>query len=219
MVPPAHTGKRDRILAVTESCFGEHGYHGTRLHQIAERVGIQKASLFHYFACKEELYRAVLERGFGETEDVVRRILESNEGFERKLRQVVEAYVGLVAVHSERARILVRHSFGDAPPDVPIPDVEPLLGALVDFIRDGQKAGVFAPLDPLMLVLGIIGMVVFLFTAAPVLAPKSFAPPTGPAAVEVVKRQVVEIAERCLLLDREPDVTVPLPGAATAHAP
>ena len=40
-------GTRERILAEAEASLGEHGYHGTRLHEIASRVGIQKASLFH----------------------------------------------------------------------------------------------------------------------------------------------------------------------------
>lgn len=209
MVPMGHTSKRDRILAVMEGCLGERGYNGTRLHQIAERVGIQKASLFHYFASKEELYRAALERGFGETESLVRSILDSDETPERKLRRLVEAYVELVALHSERARILIRHSLGDAPKNVPVPDTEPVLAELVEFIRAGQREGVFAPIDPLTLVLGFVGMVGFLFTSAPVLAPKRFAGPTSPATVAFVRSQMVQIAERCLLHDSDRNAATP----------
>jgi AcrR family transcriptional regulator len=199
MTASSDHGTRERILEVAEGFLGQCGYNGTRLHLIAQRVGIQKASLFHYFPSKEHLYRAVVDEGFGETEATIRRVIETEGTPLQKVRLLVEAYVDMVAAHPDRTKILLRQSLGDAPDGYqPIPDSQRLLGAVVKFIADGQQAQVFAPIDPLALLLGIVGMVAFFFTSAPVLAPAWCGDPWGPSNVARVKQHVVEVVQRCL---------------------
>jgi len=48
------------------------------------------------------------------------------------------------------------------------------------------------------LVLGVVGMVAFFFTSAPVVAPSHFGDAVGDEAKARVKKQVVEMVERCL---------------------
>ena len=194
----AERGTRERILSVAETFLGEHGYHGTRLHQIAERVGIQKASLFHYFPSKEHLYRAVLEHGFGETEAMIRDIFAAQGSPLEKIRRLVEAYVDVVAKHPERTKIFLRQSLGDVPEGYETPDPQRLLGLVTSFVADAQRERIFAPIDPLALVLSVIGTVAFFFTSAPVVAPEWVGDPASPVSVERVKRHVVEVVQRCL---------------------
>jgi AcrR family transcriptional regulator len=52
---------RDTILAAATSVFAEKGLGGARVDEIAERAGVNKALLYHYFASKEALFGAVLE--------------------------------------------------------------------------------------------------------------------------------------------------------------
>ncbi|HSP98903.1 MAG TPA: TetR/AcrR family transcriptional regulator [Candidatus Dormibacteraeota bacterium] len=199
MASPAVRGTRERILEVAEASLGERGYHGTRLHQIADQVGIQKASLFHYFASKEDIYRAVIDAGFGETEQTVRRALEIEGAPEEKIQALVDAYIDIVAAHPERTKILLRQSLGDSPvADDKRPDLRRLLDLIVSFVADGQRTRVFAPVDPLALVLSIIGMVAFFFTSAPVIAPEWFDGVTREACVERIKRHTAIVVRRCL---------------------
>jgi AcrR family transcriptional regulator len=191
-------GTRERILEVAEAFLGECGYQGTRLHQIAERVGVQKASLFHYFPSKEELYRAVLEQGVGDTERTITRALESRGTPLEKVRQLVESYVDLVAAHPQRTKILLRQSLGDAPAGYGMPDTDRLLGLVVSLLTEGQEAKVFPPVDAVATVLGVVGMVAFFFTSAPVLAPGWCGDPASADAVERVKRHVTDVVQRCL---------------------
>jgi AcrR family transcriptional regulator len=56
-VGPAST--RDRILDAALDLFVEHGFDGTSVRQIAERVGTTKAALYYYFASKDEILMAL----------------------------------------------------------------------------------------------------------------------------------------------------------------
>jgi AcrR family transcriptional regulator len=211
-------GTRERILEEAESSLGEHGYHGTRLHEIARRVGIQKASLFHYFPSKDDLYCAVVDEGFGETEQTIRRVFEAASGPFDKLRALIEAYVDMVAAHPQRTKILLRQSLGDAPEGYEPPSSERLLRLVATFVTDGQNAKIFAAIDPMALVLSVVGMVAFFFTSAPVVAPSWLRHPHNPVSVERVKRHVIEVVERCLTASRSITASEAVCKAAAVHA-
>jgi len=52
--------RRARILDGATALFAEEGYGDTSLRDIAERVGVSKSTLLHYYGSKEELLSAVL---------------------------------------------------------------------------------------------------------------------------------------------------------------
>jgi AcrR family transcriptional regulator len=195
----AGRGTRDAIRAVAARFFADHGYHGTRLHEVAEEVGIQKASIFHYFASKEELYRAVLEEGHGQIEAIIRRALSAESGWLERARRLLDAYVDLVAGQPEQTKILLRQSLGDAPEGCDVrPDSDRLLALVTTFVAEGQRAGAFAPMDGLTFVLGVVGMVAFFFTSAPVVAPRWSLDLSHEGRIEHVRRHVAAVVERAL---------------------
>jgi AcrR family transcriptional regulator len=54
--------RREDILTAAVAVYGEAGYHGSSLREIAKRAGITHAGLLYYFPTKEALLAAVLER-------------------------------------------------------------------------------------------------------------------------------------------------------------
>ena len=67
--------KRVRILNEAVVLFGEHGYAGTSLADIANAADISKAGLLHHFSSKDELFAKVLERR--DREDALSILVES----------------------------------------------------------------------------------------------------------------------------------------------
>jgi TetR/AcrR family transcriptional regulator len=52
------------ILNAAVEEFARHGLANARIEEIAAHTGVTKAMVYYYFNSKEELYQAVLERGF-----------------------------------------------------------------------------------------------------------------------------------------------------------
>lgn len=199
MLGSTERGTRERILEVAEMCFGEHGYEGTKLQHIAQRVGIQKASLFHYFPSKEDLYHAVLRQGYSDSEQTTIQIFESDASPLEKVKTAIGAYVEMVAARPERAKILLRQSLGDAPDAYQqVAGPQRLLSLVVGFVADGQRQQVFGPIDPVALVLALGGMVAFFFTSAPVVAPVWCGDTSNKGYVNRVKQHIIDMVERCL---------------------
>ncbi|MDB5673613.1 MAG: transcriptional regulator [Sphingomonas bacterium] len=61
--------KRNEIIRLAAELFDALGYQRTSMSALAARVGGSKATIYSYFASKEELLRAVLDRDVSEEAD------------------------------------------------------------------------------------------------------------------------------------------------------
>ena len=127
--------RREEIAAAAAAVYGEAGYDGASLREIAKRAGIAHSGLLYYFPSREALLAAVLEER--DRQDSLRRLPHPPAGI-AVLRQflelaahnqrhpgIVEVYVRLAAEaidaghpahdyftrHYRRARDLVHESF------------------------------------------------------------------------------------------------------------
>ncbi|MDU1671176.1 MAG: helix-turn-helix domain-containing protein, partial [Bradyrhizobium sp.] len=53
---------QDRILDAAMLVFRRHGFRRSSIEQAAEEAGLTRQALYHHFASKEALFRAVIER-------------------------------------------------------------------------------------------------------------------------------------------------------------
>jgi AcrR family transcriptional regulator len=51
---------RDQLIEVATGLFAEHGYEGTSIEAVLAAAGVSRGALYHHFAGKEALFRAVV---------------------------------------------------------------------------------------------------------------------------------------------------------------
>ena len=84
---------RTALSAAARQLFTERGYAATSTTEIVERAGVTRGALYHHFAAKDELFRAVFEQLEGEvTEHVAHQALTSDDPLEQ-LRRGTRAYL------------------------------------------------------------------------------------------------------------------------------
>jgi AcrR family transcriptional regulator len=78
--------RRDAILQVGAQVFAELGYHGASLEEIADRVDLTRAALYHYFPSKDVLLSACLEYGADQAIARLSQVFESTTGLDADSR-------------------------------------------------------------------------------------------------------------------------------------
>lgn len=84
---------RDDIIAAAADVLRENGYDATTMKDIAGRVNLTAASLYHHFKNKDFLLLAVLERGLKQAIDQMVPIVESELSASDKLCQMIETHI------------------------------------------------------------------------------------------------------------------------------
>jgi AcrR family transcriptional regulator len=63
---PSRTAGAQRVLGVALDLFSEHGFAGTSLQDIADRLGVTKAAVYYHFHSKDDLLLALVEPAIDE---------------------------------------------------------------------------------------------------------------------------------------------------------
>lgn len=94
--------KRDRkirdILMAAASVLNESGYHAMSMDDVASRLDLTKATLYHYFSSKDDLVAASLSTVASEVNDRLQTIARSGEydSAGRRLRELLMAQLTIL---------------------------------------------------------------------------------------------------------------------------
>jgi AcrR family transcriptional regulator len=152
--------RREAILDAATELFAERGFEGTSLRDVAERVGVRKASLFHHFASKEALYEAAIDRLVADLQEPLAVIYSSGGTYVELLETLTSTLVGALGTRPHAARLLVREAMDWAPiARAKLLDrVLMVLEAGAAWVGAGQADGVFNEGDPKHIVLTALGL-------------------------------------------------------------
>ena len=70
--------------------FADHGYHGSRVADIARDAGVAHGLLYHYFASKEDVLRTIFAENWGQLIGRFRAIEAADEPARQKLEGVAK---------------------------------------------------------------------------------------------------------------------------------
>jgi AcrR family transcriptional regulator len=202
---PSTTAKGDRarqqILDVAERLFAARGVHGTSVRDVAGELSIPTASLLHHFPRKERLYGAVLHRIAEQLADVLERGTEGPGDHASKLRRLTRRFWRWSQARPDHCVLLLRDMLdrGASIEEASRIPLAPVIERFAAFLREGQAAGVFRPIDPVMFVVHLAGSVSYFGVALPVLSRVvGRAPHT---LVRNYRRDLEQLVERLVLAD------------------
>jgi len=189
---------RDRIIDAAQAIFARDGFVGAKMQEIADRVGIQRPSLFYHFKNKEALFIAAHEQVFARIEPVFRESLAPDGDPFAQLDRVSRAVLAVMADEPDFARMVARTSVDRHPAAVKIVRtyLQPLVDLSVAFVRDGQRRGVFADIDPFFFTLNSWGAALIYFIARDLLAP--VAKPTDTKDLARFTNALLQMGNRAL---------------------
>lgn len=92
LIKPHADATADLILDVAQELLQTRGYNGISYQDIAEQVGIRKASIHHHFATKADLGVKLLRRYRHQWAEILREIDQSTVGAWEKLDQYLDPF-------------------------------------------------------------------------------------------------------------------------------
>jgi AcrR family transcriptional regulator len=125
--------RRAQLLAVGLELFGERPYEDVSIDEVAERVGISKGLLYHYFPSKKAFYLATMRAAA----EHMRALTEPRpkETPVEELRASLDAYLDYIEKHAAGYKAVLRARGGRDPQLLTL--VEEFRAAMVDRILLG----------------------------------------------------------------------------------
>ena len=155
-----------RVFDAASEEFALHGFVGAKVDRIAARARVNKAMIYYHFKNKAALYRAVVGDMFAATAAKLRELRASPLGPEAQIDQ----FIAIVAREGQARKYFPRMWLRELADDGRhmgernFADMTSIVSTLAAILADGQKAGVFRPVPPFVVQVGIVGPL-FLFLA------------------------------------------------------
>lgn len=140
---------KQRILEVAEAHFGEKGFYGARIDEIAADANINKRMIYAYHENKETLYRNVLANVYVRMEEVERRIVQLGLTGEEMIRTLLSDYLDFLGENPTFVNILMWENLNRGSTLKQLTrEIESRRETGLYFaaqIRRGKEAGIFSP--------------------------------------------------------------------------
>jgi AcrR family transcriptional regulator len=153
------SNKQMEIALAAVKLFEQKGYHATSVQDIADEVGLQKGSLYHYIHSKEDLLLQIAHQAITEFNQRLERIIETDMPAREKLIQAIENHLTVCVSNLQTTTVLLREAFslGEHQHQV----IQELTDKYVDLwtkiIQEGNEKGEFSVAHPKVAALAILG--------------------------------------------------------------
>ncbi len=168
----AERSTEEKIKEAARKVFTQKGYAATRTRDIAEEADINLALLNYYFRSKEKLFNLIMLESFGTFIYGLKEVLNNrNTSLDEKLVDIVNHYIDMLTANPDLPLFIMSEIRANS---------DHLLSNIVtrDFILDSyfikqyqeeSAANKRESLNPLQLIMTIVGTVVFPFIASPLI--------------------------------------------------
>ncbi|WP_114905359.1 TetR/AcrR family transcriptional regulator [Ornithinimicrobium murale] len=99
------SGTQNMIVETACRLFGEVGYEGTSMRDLARAVGIQPASIYSHYKSKEELLWEIYQEAMGTLDRMQTDGNDDNQALEERILKYVQIHAEFHAEHHRHAHI------------------------------------------------------------------------------------------------------------------
>jgi TetR/AcrR family transcriptional regulator len=175
-LPPPDLTTEQKILAAAKQEFCERGLDGARMQAIADRAGVNKALLHYYFRSKDKLFEIIIRDLVKVIWEKIHNDLSGNArpaGLRSVVHSLVSSYIMAFAEQPELPLILIRQLLNR---DKNMPVIAKYIieavgsGAsqIYSVFEKEMKNETIKKVDPVQLMMNIMGMVLVTFLSRPV---------------------------------------------------
>jgi TetR/AcrR family transcriptional regulator len=194
---------RSKLLAAARREFAKNGLAGARVDEIADRAGVNKQLVYHYFGDKDALYLAVLEWVYEEIRAQERKLNLEGLPPERAIKKLIESSFDHLATHPDFIVLLNDENRGGAAHVRGSRKLEamhsPLVSLVSKILKEGVRTGAFRRgINPVQLYISIAGLSYFFFSNTPTLSAIFGKDLATPAAKRVRRKHVVDLVLQAL---------------------
>ncbi len=151
---------RERVIRQARQLFLEQGYAAVSMQQIADAVGVNKATLYHYFRDKQALFIAVMVEQGNQVNGAVAVALAAGTTLQEKLQSVAQTILDMQ--HSDFGRLssdMHLHVSEEGRAEVYAQCGVPW-AQIADVLRDALERGELRAIDPDFVSRGYFGMII-----------------------------------------------------------
>jgi AcrR family transcriptional regulator len=159
---PSPRRRAPEIIEAAARVFAERGFHGATTQDVADVLGIRQASLYYYFASKEEALELVCLQGVGDFFEVAKAIASGPGTAAGKLARLVSSHLAPLTDRGDFVRVFLnerQHLPAESRRRIGKWS-RGLERVFEDVLKEGVRRGEFRPdLDTRLAVLAALGMV------------------------------------------------------------
>jgi TetR/AcrR family transcriptional regulator len=168
----------EKILKAARAVFAENGYSGAHVDEIADRAGVNKATLYYQIGDKDTLYANVIHQVLGNTAKNIAGAVAKVDHPEEKLKAYINCIAANVDKNPELPPIMMREIAAEGAhlPRVVIDDIASVMVILAGILEEGKKKGIFIEVVPFLIHMMIVGTIIFHKKVTPIKDRQSWLP-------------------------------------------
>lgn len=158
------------ILEAAKKVFMQKGFDGARMQEIADEAGMNKALLHYYFRSKEKLFDAIFQEAFQQFIPRVAEIMMTSKTLFEKLEFFIDTYLEMLSKNPHLPGFVL-HEINRKPEKLvkmfKNSGINPEM--LRMSIAKEAEAGIINLVNPIHLMINIVGMCLFPYIGKPII--------------------------------------------------
>ena len=118
---------RERLLDEALTLFLQHGYAATSVRDILKAAQVTQPTLYYHFADKASLFRALIEKHYGDSQSQLEQTVDFNSAVDDRLLAFAVTSFEYCCVDSRVPRLMFQTHFGPT-----VPEIDGILDQLIN---------------------------------------------------------------------------------------